>query len=257
VGVEATVTANTDIDTYDSHQQVNFTVNYSGYQVSNPVSEFRYVVCQNRRWDNHVEDLRPTLMQVNRLIFNHNRSLIFTAGNEYRRFEILDEYVPTLRVDHMVYDDEYYHAILHLDEQRINYLYDEDQNGRYLIRNGENVANDTESDYFLTHFTLQMPEVPGGEVYLYGDLTGNRVDEAYQMQYNLIDHQYELVTPLKQGSYNYIYMYRREGDDVGQTRPCEGDFHQTENEYSIYVYHRTFGVRYDKLIGFQNIKYQE
>ena len=253
VGVSIDVTANTDIDTYETHQQVNFAVSYSGYQVSNPVNEFKYIVQQNRRWDNHVEDLQPTLMQVNRLIFNHNRKLIFNAGNEYRRFEILDEYVPTMRVDHMEYANGYYHATLFADEQRTNYLYDEDQNGRYYIRNRNNVENDTESDYFFTHFTLQMPQVPGGEVYLFGDLTGNRMDEEYKMEYNLIDHQYELVTPLKQGSYNYIYMYRRDGDTLGLTQPCAGDFHQTENEYCVYVYHRPFGLRYDKLVGFLNI----
>lgn len=253
VGVSIDVTANTDIDTYETHQQVNFAVSYSGYQVSNPVNEFKYIIQQNRRWDNHVEDLQPTLMQVNRLIFNHNRKLIFDAGNEYRRFEILDPYVPTMRVDHMEYDNGYYHATLFADEQRTSYLYDEDQNGRYYIRNRNNVESDTESDYFFTHFTLQMPQVPGGEVYLFGDLTGNRMDEEYKMEYNLIDHQYELVTPLKQGSYNYLYMYRRDGDTLGLTQPCESDFHQTENEYCVYVYHRPFGLRYDKLIGFQNI----
>jgi len=257
VGVEMSVTTNTDIDTYESHQQVDFAVNYKGYQVSNPVNEFKYIVQQNRRWDTHVEHLQPTLMQVDRLVFNHNRSLIFPAGNEYRRFEILDEYVPTMRVDRMVFDDTYYHAILYIDEQRTNYLYDEDQNGRYVVRNDDNVSNDTESDYFFTHFALQMPQVPGGDVYLFGDLTNNRIEEAYKMEYNLIDHQYELVTPLKQGSYNYIYMYRPEGEDIGLTRPCEGDFYQTENEYYVYVYHRPFGQRYDKLVGFQKINYKQ
>lgn len=257
VGVEIDVTSNTDIDTYDTHQQVNFAVNYSGYQVSNPVSEFKYIVQQNRRWDNHVEDLRPTLMQVNKLIFNHNRSLIFNAGNEYRRFEILSEYVPTMRVDRMSFEDPYYHATLMLDEQRINYLYDQDQDGRYWIRNNDNVSNDTQSDYFYTHFALQMPQVAGGDVYLFGDLTNNRMEEEYKMEYNLIDHQYELVTPLKQGSYNYMYMFRHDGETLGLTQPCEGDFHQTENEYYVYVYHRPFGLRYDKLVGFQKLIYTE
>lgn len=257
VGVGIEVTANTDIDTYEQHQQVNFSVNYSGYPVSNPVSDFKYIVLQNRRWDNHVENLAPTIMQINRLIFNHNRALIFKAGNEYRRFEILDEYVPTMRVDQMEYDDEYYHATLFPDEQRINYLFDNDQDGRYLIRNGDNMNNDTESDYFFTHFTLQMPQVPGGEVYLFGNLTNNRMDEEYKMQYNLLDHQYELMTPLKQGSYNYMYLFLPDGDTVGQTFPCEGDFHQTENEYYVYVYHRPFGLRYDKLVGFQKYTFKE
>ena len=157
----------------------------------------------------------------------------------------------------MEYDDTYYHALLYADEQRTMYVYDEDQNGRYYVRNGENVTNDTESDYFFTHFTLQMPQVAGGDVYLFGDLTNNRMEEAYRMEYNLIDHQYELVTPLKQGSYNYLYMYKPDGEETGQTRPCEGDFHQTENEYEVFVYHRPFGERYDKLIGFQKINTRE
>lgn len=257
VGVEVDVTANTDIDTYAEHQQVNFSVNYSGYQVSNPVSDFKYLVTQNHRWDNHVEGLSPSLMQVNRLIFNHNRALIFPAGNEYRRFEILNEYVPTMHVNKMEFDDTYYHALLYTDEQRIIYLYDEDQNGRFYVRNGDNYNNDTESDYFFTHFSLQMPKVAGGEVYLFGDLTNNRMEEMYKMEYNLLDHQYELVVPLKQGSYNYMYMYKRDGEDVGLTRPCEGDFHQTENEYCVYVYHRPFGSRYDKLVGFKKINYKQ
>jgi hypothetical protein len=256
VGVEIGVTANTDIDTYEHHQQVNFSINYSGYQVSNPVNDFKYIVRQNRRWDTHVEDLRPTLMQVNRLIFNHNRALIFPAGNEYRRFEILDEYVPTMRVEHMEYADPYYHATLFTDKQRVNYLYDEDQNGRYYIHNDDNTANDTESDYFYTHFTLEMPQLAGGEVYLFGNLTNNRIDEAYKMDYDIFNHQYELAIPLKQGSYNYLYMYRREDEEVGLTRPCEGDFHQTENEYEVYVYHRPFGLKYDKLVGFQKINFK-
>ena len=212
---------------------------------------------QNGRWDTHVEDLRPSLMQINKLIFNHNRALIFPAGNEYRKFEILDEYVPTLRVDHMEFDDACYLATLCVGERRINYLYDEEQNGRFLIRNGDNVENDTESDYFVTHFTLQMPQLAGGEVYLFGSLTNNRMEEEYKMTYNLIDHQYELAVPLKQGSYNYMYMFLPDEGETGETRQCEGDFHQTENEYAVYVYHRPFGLRYDKLVGFKNISYKE
>ena len=84
---------------------------------------------QNRRWDTHVENLSPTQMQVNKLIFNHNRSLIFPAGNEYRRMEILDEYVPTMHVESMEYVDEYYHATIMTDEQRTMYLFDKTKMG--------------------------------------------------------------------------------------------------------------------------------
>lgn len=257
VGVEINVTSNTDIDTYQKHQQVNFSVNYSGYHINDPIGEMRYIVTQNRRWDNHASNLRPSSMQMNKLNFEHNHSLIFHAGNEYRRFEMLDAYVPTMNVETMEYDDTYYHAHIYADKQRTHYLYDEDQDGRFLIRNGDDIDPDTSSDYFITHFALNMQQVAGGNVYLFGDMTGNRIDPAYQMLYNPIDHQYELAIPLKQGSYNYMYMFNDGNSPKAQTEQCEGNFHITENEYSVYVYHRSFGSRYDKLIGYKNIHYKE
>ena len=257
VTIDMSVSANTDIDTYDAHQQLSFAVNYRGLQSANPVSEFKYIVMQNRRWDTHVSDIKPSYMQVNKLIFDHNRALIFYAGNEYRRFEMLDAYTPTMRVDRMEFDDTYYHAYLFVDEQRTNYLYDEDQNGRFLLRNSDDTDTDTSCDYFMTHFTLQMPPVAEGDVYLYGDLTNNRIDPNYKMEYNIIDHQYELTIPLKQGAYNYMYLTVPNTSATPLTRPCEGDFHQTENEYDIYVYPRPFGQRYDRLVGHKSINFKE
>ena len=109
----------------------------------------------------------------------------------------------------------------------------------------------------MTHFTLQMPPVAEGDVYLYGDLTNNRIDPNYKMEYNIIDHQYELTIPLKQGAYNYMYLTVPNTSATPLTRPCEGDFHQTENEYDIYVYHRPFGQRYDRLVGHKTINFKE
>ncbi len=256
VGIGINVTPNTDIDAYRAHQQLELEVNYAQYSVSNPETELRPVVVQNRRWDKQVSGLRPTYLQANKLLYSHNRALIFEAGNEYRRFEILDEYVPTMRVESMQWVDPLYHAYVMTDEQRINYIYDEDQNGRYLVRNGDNEANETESDYFITHFRLEMPEIPGGDLYLNGDLTNNMLTEEFRMQYNLIDHAYELAIPLKQGSYNYQYLFLPSGSASGSTTETEGNFHQTENEYGVYVYHRPFGDRYDHLVGYNRVNYR-
>jgi hypothetical protein len=123
------------------------------------------------------------------------------------------------------------------------------------VRNGDNVDNETESEYIITHFRLEMPQLSGGELYLHGDLTNGRFSEEYRMEYNLMEHAYELVIPLKQGSYNYQYLFVPDGSTVGSTSETEGDFYQTENEYSVYVYHRPFGERYDHLVGFNKIKY--
>lgn len=257
VGLTMSVSNNTDIDTYQSHQQLSFSINYSGFQTRSAIDELIPVVRQNNRWDNAVFDIKPTYMRLNEMIYEHNKSLIFEGGNEYRRFEILDRHVPTMRVNKMRYDGDYYHAEIMTDEQRTAYLFDRDQDGRYFIRNGNNIDNETESDYYYTHFRLEMPQIPGGDLYINGDLSDNRFAPEYKMEYNILEHAYEIVLPLKQGSYNYQYLFLHDGSAVGTTVPADGSFHQTENEYSVYVYNRPFGSRYDKLVGFKTITFEQ
>lgn len=256
VGIDLTISPNTDIDSYKSHQQVSFNINYQTYSCTNPEMEFMPIVVQNSRWDTHVEGLKPTYLRTNQLMYEHEPRLIFEAGNEYRRFEMLDPYVAGMNVDRMEQDDDYFHAYIYPDVQRINYKYDQDQDGRYFIRNSDDFENDTESDYIFTHFFLKMPKLPGGRLYLHGELTENVFTEDNEMEYDIIEHQYELTLPLKQGSYNYQYLFVHDDETTGRSLPVEGSFHQTENEYYVYVYHRPFGGRYDKLVGFKSLKYK-
>ncbi|MFR5942933.1 MAG: hypothetical protein ACLUIE_13980 [Parabacteroides merdae] len=58
----------------------------------------------------------------------------------------------------------------------------------------------------------------------------------------------------KQGSYNYQYLFAPDGSTVGETGPIEGNYYQTQNEYTIYVYYRPMGARYDRLIGVTTVR---
>lgn len=256
VGIGATISTNTDIDFNKSHQQVDFSVNYGLTKVIDPHRELQTVVIQNRRRDNCVVNPRPNIQTTNKIEFTHNRQLIFPAGNEYHKFEILDLHVPTLNVDRMEWFDPYYHATLYAGQTAKNYLYDEDQNGAFIIRNSDDYDVDITSDYVFTHFTLKSPQLPGGEVYLNGDWTCNRFVPEYRMTYNRDLQAYEATVLLKQGYYNYNYLFVHDGDTVGDSGPTDGNFYETENEYIILVYHRPNGGRYDRLVGYRKMNFK-
>ena len=103
--LSATVDGNTDIDSHKSHQQVNMTVSLNGLNVTNPDREIYTVVMQNRRFDNAVLNPKPTYNAGSRLTYDHCRDLIFAAGNEFRRFEIVNMYDYFKNVDRVTYHD--------------------------------------------------------------------------------------------------------------------------------------------------------
>ena len=253
VGIGATVSTNTDIDFNKSHQQLDFSVNYGLIRVIDPHRELYTVVLQNRRWDNSVVNPRPNIQSANKIEFTHNRRLIFPAGNEYHKFEILDVHVPTLNVDRLEWFDPYYHATLYPDRTAQNYLYDEDQNGAFIIRNSNDYEVETTSDYVFTHFTLKSPQLPGGDVYLNGAWTYNRFTPEYRMVYNRETQAYEATALLKQGYYNYNYLFVPENGVTGNGGLTDGNFYETENEDIILVDHRPHGGRYDKLVEYRRM----
>lgn len=258
VGISAEVSSNTDIDTNDSHQQVSFTVNYPGMSVTSPQSEFQVRVYQNLRTDNCVTDLQPTYLRPGQMQFVHNRKLIFPAGNEYRRFEIVNMHYGYQNVEQVQFFNPYYHATLYPDQPRTNYSYDEDQNGRYFIRYDMAQDNATEADYLFVHFSLEADKsLPGGKFYLSGEFSYNQFTPEYALSYNEQSQVYEGVQLLKMGVYNWLYLFVPDGATKGQTAQAAGNFYETENEYLILVYHRPFGGRYDSLVGMQVVKFSQ
>lgn len=257
MGLNVEVTSNTDIDTNLSHQQVSFVLNYPSSEVMDPNTEIKAYVYQNGRTDNHVAGVKPSYVTPGRLEYVHNRALIFPAGNEYRRFEVINMHYATQGVDRMTYFAPYYHATLLPDAPRRNYSFDVDHDGRYLVRYNLAQDTDTEADYLFVHFTLEMPRRVGGDFYLTGEFAYNDFTPEYKMTYNEEERVYEATVLLKQGAYDFMYLWVPDGSGVGQTGPAEGNFYEAENEYQVYIYHRPFGGRYDRLVAAQQVKFAQ
>lgn len=251
-GVYAGVTSLTDIDTNRNHQQLGLTVDLQhAAGIDDPFNDLRIVVSQNGRTDNEVVLTAPQRVLGDRVIYEHLRPLIFKAGNEYRRFETVSTSYPGMGVENISADTPIYNMWLYTDSPRgaIPYSYDSTQHGRFFIRESSSSRSDTEADYVMVHFSLEMPEIAGADVFLDGDFVQRRFDPVSRMVYNRATGRYENSMMLKQGAYNYQYLTVPSGSLQGETAPVEGDFYQTVNEYTVRVYHRPRGGRFDRLIG--------
>ena len=250
--ISMSATTNTDIDTNKSHQQIELKANYNGLRVTDPEKQIKTAVLQNGRWDNAKINIKPNYTTTNGLQWTHNKNLIFDAGNEYHKFEALSTSHPTLGIDRIAWDGKNYHAYLMEDEPRSSYLYDEDANGAFFIRNSDNTEIERTCDYLYINFTLKSPAPVSGDVYLNGTWTYDRFLPEYKMTYNYEKKCYEGKVLLKQGYYSYQYVMIN-NDGKTEIMPTEGSFFQTENKYQALIYYRGNGDRTDRLVGFQQV----
>ena len=252
VNISITATTNTDIDVNRNHQQVAMNIGYNALRITNTEKEIKTIVMQNGNWHDARRNIQPQYTNTDGMRWDHNRNLIFNGGNEFRKFEILDVTHPTLGIENVWWDGSEYNAQIWTDMPRLNYIYDEDANGSFYIRNSDNMENDISSEYVLVHFRLKTPRLPNN-VYLSGVWTNGELTPKYLMTYNEITKVYEAAIKLKQGYYSYQYVTI---DDRGKPEivPSEGNFFQTENNYQALVYYRGIGQRTDLLVGYRDLK---
>ncbi|MBR5465828.1 MAG: DUF5103 domain-containing protein [Bacteroidaceae bacterium] len=239
------VSSNTDIDFNEHHQQVTLQLNYGPLKVLDPYNQIHAVVMQNRRPSRTVSGIKPNINKANGLEWNHHNELIFPAGNEYHKFEVLNVYQSGMNVDNMRWFEPYHHATLWINTLSQSYLSAQDNNGVFYPRTQDQESNSTQSEYVIVHFTLEIPRLDQ-DVYVSGQWTNGEFDPTCKMFYNEEYQCYEASILLKQGYYEYLYI-----TSDGSTLQTMGDFWQTENEYQTFIYYREIGGRYDRIVGYQ------
>ena len=254
MGVRLNITTQTDQSINREQQQAEMLIDYGTYIVSNPQQQIKTVVLQNRNWLDARWNSKPQYVMSNGLRWSHNQDYIFWAGNEYRKFEILSTDVASMGVDKIGWDGKNFHAYLLPTTPFLNYLYDEDADGAFLIRNSDNVEINTTSDYMLTHFQLNVSSPYPYRIFLNGDWTYDRLLPAYEMTYNSAGGYYEAVVPLKLGYYNYQFLATDEQGRLSYFR-VDNSHYQTENSYQALIYFRPPGGRTDKLVGYANVRF--
>ncbi len=253
----------TNSSVYKQMQEVDFSIIHPRFVIDNPIDEIKVKIMQNGRLDNQVTDLKPVFIRAGELVYDYNRENLFEGGNEYRWLDIRSTRFAPEYIKEIVFHDPYYHFELFPASSRNDkaYFYKEDFNGKYYIEVREYDDPDIEADYVYVHFSLPalMP-YRDGDVYVLGGLTNWQLNETNKMVFNLQNMSYELTLLLKQGFYNYQYIFKKHNETKGILKEIEGSFSQAENDYRILVYYKRTGDYYDHLIGVSlsnSLKYTE
>ena len=242
-------------DVYNGeNQEVDFKVVNQQLKLLNPREDIKVVLMQNRRWDNAILDLKPNYIRDNVLDYDYDKENVFPGGNEFRYFDIRTKRHNGENVESIKFIRPYFHATILPDAIRNNskFIPYKEMNGNFVIQSQDRVTDtDTECDYMFVHFYLAMPsQLVGGSVNVFGALTGWNANKSNEMKWNYEAAGYELSLLLKQGYYNYQYVYVPEGAKKADSVNLEGTFFITENEYEIFAYYRDQSSRYDRLVGF-------
>ena len=242
-------------DRYNTHQHIKFTVNINGINTSNASQQIKVVVLQNSRWDNAQGNVLPTFIRNNSIEYSNENAFVFPGGKEWRwldlrSFRLLSERVDSAnakRTDIYVKPD--------IDRSSQRYAYYADLDGGYLVTTYESINPYWQGDYANIHFKYVTPtQTPYADkdLYIIGQLTGYQLNENSKMRFNAEKGIYENTQYLKQGYYSYGYTLV-DKNDVAKRTDLDGNYWETENNYTILVYYKSFTDQSDQLIGVAKI----
>jgi len=114
----------------------------------------------------------------------------------------------------------------------------------------ESGVNSMAADYAYVTFSLVSPtEYYDHDVYIFGKLTDWQVKPDFKLNYNDKYKAYIGEAFLKQGFHNYYYVRVPKKGGKPDWAEIEGNWYETENEYTILVYYRGFTDRYDRVVA--------
>ncbi len=235
--------------------EVDLTVYHARVRIDDPFSETNAAIYQNGLWDVGIVGLQPYMVNPGELVYDYHEENIFPGGHEFRFFDTKNTRIPTYYVQRIDFVAPYFHFELKPDVPNPphNYFSKEDINGRYAIESENSHDPAVDADYVFVHFSLKMPNPLDGAVYITGALTNWQFNDLNRMEYVDEEGTYRKTLLLKQGVYNYRYLFLPAFSDQFDMAEIEGSHYETGNEYLILFYHRPPGTRYDRLLGHQVI----
>jgi hypothetical protein len=242
-----------------THQKLQFSIETKELNLLSP-QQVKVVVVQNNRWDDAIKDKQPVFIKGNLLEYNGEIDFLFPAGKEYRWADLQSFRFESDRIARVERAQEPNTVFMKPDQVRSSFAYINfaDRNGYTEINSSESVNPWWQSDYAWVHFSFIPPGkqvFQGKQVHLIGEVTGNQISDSSLMHFSTLEGAYTKDLLLKQGYYSYTYALKdnRETTVAADVSVPDGNYWETENEYTIYVYYRSLSGRHDELVGVATI----
>lgn len=254
VSIIAEIKSSPEVEYINSYQGISFELKNLTTRISNPKEEIYAAIIQNGRWFEAKNNLKPTGIVGNRILFNNRRAFSFPGIKEHRSFDIRTLEAATRNVHSIDLEANGTRAILDLSESRYfgNYVFENDANGSFVLSNSNGQNDEITGDYVDVYFTLKTMEIEDQDVFILGKFNDWTPKPEYKMYYDYDRKLYKNNTFFKQGYYDYLYG-TIDNDGEVSTELLEGNSNQTENDYLIIIYQRSYNQNYDEVIGLTHV----
>lgn len=252
VSVSAQVKRPRTVSNMDTKQNLDFLIRSNTITFQNPLKNVRVLLMQNGQFNSAVQNIIPQYTIGNELIYKYDTQTQFWAGNEFWYFENKDIRATANNIAKIDYNTPIYSFYLYTNAARNNlpYSFTQDINGNFVVKNINAINDQIESDYAWVYFSLSAPTFRlNKDIYVTGMFNNYNLTPEYKMDYNPEKAVYEKAVLIKQGFTNFQYTIADNKGMVDNENAIDGNFYQTENNYTILVYYRDGIGRYDRVVG--------
>jgi hypothetical protein len=236
----------------DYKHNLEFSVKSQAINFQNPLKNVKVTLFQNGQLNTPIKNIVPQYTIGNDLIYKYDTETQFWAGNEFLYFDNSDIRSAGNTISRIDSSNGIYNTNLYTHNARANYPYSvtPDVNGKFVVRNISATKNEIEADYAWVYFSLSAPAfTKNKDIYITGMFNNYSLSPEYKMDFNAAKNIYEKAILIKQGFTNFQYQIADDKGNIDGENAIDGNFWQTENEYTILVYYRENNDRYQKVIG--------
>ncbi|MEO7979105.1 DUF5103 domain-containing protein [Flavobacterium sp.] len=250
--VSAQVKRSRNISNIENKQNLDFSISSTEIAFQMPLKNVKVLLIQNGNFDNVIKNVPPQYTLGNQLVYKYDSETQFWGGNEFLYFENKDIRAANNNVGKIGANSDIYNAFLYTNPARGNQIYSvyQDVNGNFVVKNINASNNEIEADYAWVYFSLSAPAFRlNKDIYITGMFNNYSLSPEYKMDYNAEKGVYEKAVMIKQGFTNFQYTIADKNGAIDYENAIDGNFYQTENEYTILVYYHENTDRYERVIG--------